>query len=67
MVIRSRRFFVTKIVQIQIAYSVFFRVEEVFGNCCATLRVLEPRSRANEEVDLLDSTTHTTLDLRKYL
>ena len=45
-------------------YSVFFRVEEVFGNCCATLRVLEPRSRNNAEVDLLDA-THTTIDLKK--
>jgi len=49
-------------------YSVFFRVEEVFGNCCATLRVLEPRkilaNHKTEEVDLLDETTGTTLKLR---
>ncbi|MDS9470390.1 CotY/CotZ family spore coat protein [Sporosarcina pasteurii] len=45
-------------------FSVFFRVEEVFDNCCATLRVLEPRKRSGEEVDLVDC-THTTIDLKK--
>lgn len=45
-------------------YSVFFRVEEIFDNCCATLRVLEPRNRKNEEVDLIDC-SHTTIDLKK--
>ena len=45
-------------------YSVYFRVEEVFGNCCATLRVLEPRLRNGNEVDLLDG-SKTTIDLSK--
>ena len=45
-------------------FSVFFRVEEVFGNCCATIRVLEPLKKDKSEVDLLDS-SHTTIDLRK--
>ncbi|MCZ2257209.1 CotY/CotZ family spore coat protein [Sporosarcina sp. G11-34] len=43
-------------------YSVFFRVEEVFGNCCATLRVLEPLKKDKTEANLLDS-TGTTLKL----
>lgn len=45
-------------------YSVFFRVEEVFGNCCATLRVLEPLTRNKEEVNLIDATC-TTINLSK--
>lgn len=49
-------------------YSVFFRVEEVFGNCCATLRVLEPRRRTTPgnsvEVDILNG-RGTTLNLRE--
>lgn len=45
-------------------FSVFFRVEEVFGNCCATLRVLEPLKHDKKEADLLDD-KGTTLDLRK--
>jgi len=35
-------------------FSVFFRVEDVFDGCCATLRVLEPLDRNRHEVDLLD-------------
>lgn len=45
-------------------FSVFFRVEEIFDNCCATLRVLEPKNHKREEVDLIDC-THTTIDLKK--
>lgn len=44
-------------------YSVYFRVEEIFGNCCATLRVLEPLTKGGAEVNLLD-TTKTTLNLQ---
>ena len=47
-------------------FSVFFRVEEVFGNCCATLRVLEPRKKVNsgsEEVGLISG--GSTLDLKE--
>ena len=35
-------------------FSVFFRVEDVFDGCCATLRVLEPLDRNRNEVNLLD-------------
>ena len=33
--------------------SVFFRVEDMFDDCCATLRVLEPEDKDCETVDLL--------------
>jgi len=33
--------------------SIYFRVEEVFDNCCARLRVLEPRSRSGAPVSLV--------------
>ncbi len=45
-------------------FSVFFRVEDVFDGCCATLRVLEPLDHHHKEVDLL-SDCGTKLDLRK--
>lgn len=45
-------------------YSVYFRVEEIFDNCCATLRVLKPVKHKGEVVDLVDC-THTTIDLKK--
>jgi hypothetical protein len=45
-------------------FSVFFRVEEVFDDCCATLRVLEPQDRNGKEIDLLDK-DGTKLDLRE--
>lgn len=32
--------------------SIFFRVEEVFDNCCATLRVIKPVKDDREAVDL---------------
>ena len=34
--------------------SIFFRVEEVFDNCCATLRVIRPVKNGNESVNLAD-------------
>ncbi|MEO4054269.1 CotY/CotZ family spore coat protein [Solibacillus sp. CAU 1738] len=34
--------------------SVFFRVEDVFDDCCATLRVLIPLDRGGDVVDLLN-------------
>lgn len=34
-------------------FSVFFRVQNVFDNCCATLQVLEPRDFDGHRVDLL--------------
>lgn len=34
--------------------SVFFRVEDVFDNCCATLRVLIPLDEGDDVVDLLN-------------
>ncbi|NYF24010.1 CotY/CotZ family spore coat protein [Sporosarcina sp. JAI121] len=33
-------------------FSVFFRVQNVFDNCCATLEVLEPRKENGERVNL---------------
>ena len=33
-------------------FSVFFRVQRVFDNCCATLEVLEPRDRRGRRVNL---------------
>jgi hypothetical protein len=32
--------------------SIYFRVEEVFDNCCATLRVLKPKGHGGHPVDL---------------
>ncbi|MEK4244833.1 CotY/CotZ family spore coat protein [Psychrobacillus sp. FSL K6-2684] len=34
--------------------SVFFRVEDIFDNCCATLRVLEPLDAQRHGVNLLN-------------
>ncbi|AOV08441.1 CotY/CotZ family spore coat protein [Sporosarcina ureilytica] len=34
-------------------FSVFFRVQNVFDNCCATLQVLEPRDENGRRVDIL--------------
>lgn len=34
--------------------SVYFRVEDMFDHCCATLRVLEPEDRNNQTVNLLN-------------
>ncbi|AYC29031.1 CotY/CotZ family spore coat protein [Paenisporosarcina cavernae] len=34
-------------------FSVFFRVEDIFDGCCATLRVLEPLDKHGHEVNLL--------------
>lgn len=34
--------------------SIFFRVEEIFDNCCATLRVIKPVKHGGEAVDLTD-------------
>ncbi|MCG7334269.1 spore coat protein CotZ [Sporosarcina sp. ACRSM] len=33
-------------------FSVFFRVQNIFDNCCATLQVLEPRDSRGRRVDL---------------
>lgn len=35
-------------------FSVFFRVQNIFDNCCATLMVLEPLNAAGEPVDIID-------------
>ncbi|KAB7705011.1 spore coat protein CotZ [Bacillus aerolatus] len=42
--------------------SIFFRVEEVFNNCCARLRVLAP---LDDDRDLVDITDDCCIDLRK--
>lgn len=34
-------------------FSVFFRVQNIFDNCCATLQVLEPRDEDGRRVDIL--------------
>lgn len=34
--------------------SIFFRVEDIFDNCCATLRVIKPVKRNGETVNLVD-------------
>ncbi|MFE8700413.1 CotY/CotZ family spore coat protein [Cytobacillus sp. FJAT-54145] len=34
--------------------SIFFRVEEIFDNCCATLRVIRPVKNGGETVDLTE-------------
>jgi len=44
-------------------FSVFFRVEDVFDGCCATLRVLEPLTHDNHEVTLI-ADHGSELDLR---
>ncbi|MCG3089671.1 CotY/CotZ family spore coat protein [Sporosarcina cyprini] len=41
-------------------FSIFFRVQNVFDNCCATLQVLEPRDARGRAVDLFK---HGKLDL----
>ena len=33
-------------------FSIFFRVQNVFDNCCATLRVLEPRDIRGRRVKI---------------
>ncbi len=43
-------------------FSVFFRVEDVFDGCCATLRVLEPLNKDGMDVDILNE-TGTDVDL----
>jgi len=35
-------------------FSVFFRVEDVFDGCCATLRVLVPFDRDDKEIELIN-------------
>lgn len=35
--------------------SIYFRVEDIFDNCCATLRVLVPLDDNEDPVDLLDN------------
>ncbi|WP_438316339.1 CotY/CotZ family spore coat protein [Sporosarcina sp. FA9] len=40
-------------------FSVFFRVQNVFDNCCATLQVLEPQDARGRRVNLF---THGKLD-----
>ena len=45
-------------------FSVFFRVDDIFDECCATLQVLEPLDAHRKEVDLLNG-DGTKIDLRK--
>ncbi|MGG3469078.1 CotY/CotZ family spore coat protein [Neobacillus pocheonensis] len=51
-----------------VCVSIFFRVEEVFDNCCATLRVLVPGMCDSGDfcpVNLLSSKSRCCIDLRK--
>lgn len=47
--------------------SIFFRVEDIFDNCCATLRVLRPlkncTSGPNPQCETLDLVKGTSIDL----
>jgi len=49
--------------------SIYFRVEDVFDNCCATLRVLVPGHRDNNghfvPVNLVSSAEKCCIDLKK--
>lgn len=45
-------------------FSVYFRVEEIFDNCCATLRVLKPLDDCEKEVNLL-TCDGSSLNLKK--
>ncbi|WP_338753589.1 CotY/CotZ family spore coat protein [Bacillus sp. FJAT-52991] len=46
----------------EVCVSIFFRVEDVFDNCCARLRVLVP---LDEERDPVDITDDCCIDLKK--
>ncbi|KOS66736.1 CotZ [Lysinibacillus contaminans] len=48
-----KAFFKTKHGESDFCTSVFFRVEDMFDDCCATLRVLEPEDHHHKTVDLL--------------
>ncbi len=43
--------------------SVFFRVESIFDNCCATLRVLQPLGRDGHGIPLVSDTDRSRIDL----
>ena len=43
-------------------FSIFFRVQNVFDNCCATLQVLEPRGENGRRIDLFDDHGKLRLD-----
>ncbi|WP_282140063.1 CotY/CotZ family spore coat protein [Cytobacillus oceanisediminis] len=45
--------------------SIFFRVEEVFDNCCAVLRVLEPVNRKEGPDKTVNLADDCCIDLRK--
>ncbi|WP_394235378.1 CotY/CotZ family spore coat protein [Niallia oryzisoli] len=46
--------------------SIFFRVEEVFDNCCATLRVIKPIKRENGQMTTLDMVKNCCIDLGSF-
>ncbi|WP_026583735.1 CotY/CotZ family spore coat protein [Bacillus sp. J33] len=45
--------------------SIFFRVEEVFDNCCAVLRVLEPVNARRGEDETVNLADDCCIDLKK--
>ena len=45
--------------------SVFFRVEDIFDNCCATLRVLRPLDADGKPVSLVSDADPSKIDLNR--
>jgi spore coat protein Z len=46
--------------------SIFFRVEEIFDNCCATLRVLRPINKEGGKKNTLDMVKGCCIDLQSF-
>lgn len=46
--------------------SIFFRVEEIFDNCCATLRVLRPIETTGNQMQTLDMVKNCCIDLSSF-
>ncbi|WP_141432778.1 CotY/CotZ family spore coat protein [Bacillus sp. 03113] len=45
--------------------SIFFRVEDIFDNCCAVLRVIEPLKKDHGKKETLDIVEGCCIDLKK--
>lgn len=46
--------------------SIFFRVEEIFDNCCATLRVIRPMTKEAGTVKTLNMVENCCIDLSSF-
>jgi hypothetical protein len=46
--------------------SIFFRVEEIFDNCCATLRVIRPIAKEAGTMKTLDMVQNCCIDLSSF-